>query len=384
MAASQHAYRQSGLRKDSWRRETGMFRARLPGMAETGRQSRETSASGCLHPALPPIAAEDVFVLGLRRSGIHAAVMWLIPHFSGLVRFVNEPDFVSTVFGSSPLEGRPTQFYHVADGRVLSLLSQSSMPYLAELGHRHALEACPQRFPVLLRPLVRSALRKVRRWSARSPAPLLLPFMLEGDSVPVDVNLLTVENLVPEDFARVFPVWHRTVYTRYLAHLGRAPSPRIKIVLVLREPWNQLASLLRQPQMGPPRPIAAEEMLSAWLAFAREFVGQTEHLAACGEVVPFSYPGWFSDEEIRRQISARLGREFTDSGLNVVADFGGGSSFDNRQFHGRAQNMAVRERWPAFAHHSLMRALCNDREVRRLAEQIFDSPPPDNAMLNAV
>lgn len=317
------------------------------------------------------IAEEDVFVLGLRRSGIHAAVNWLIPHYAGLARFINDHEFAPAGSARSPLAGNPTQFYFTEEQATWRVFGQNSHGLLEQ-----ALPELPDRFPGWARPLVRSGMRKFFRWQARRPRPSSPSPRADQTLRPAAVNIFTVENMLPREFARAHERWRRETCAPHLAQLGFRPAPRTTVLLVLREPWNTLASLLKHPQPNPPRPIAPGALLPHWLEIAQEFAGETNEVASVGRTVCFNYAAWFRDARYRRQIAQALGRPFTDRGLEVVTAFGGGSSFDGLAQAGRAQTMTVGERWREFARHPLMAALLENAEVGRLCARIFGRAAP--------
>lgn len=326
--------------------------------------------------ALRPTAETDVFLIGLRRSGIHAVVSWLIPHFGGLTRLVNDPVFEAD--GADPLEGRPSRYYFSRRGRATEIVLGGNLPNVAEgIALDHG-TAYARRFNPLVRPFVRQVLKGLKRFRRGQPAGApLIPYAFEtAEGVVVDTNLFVIENLTPDGFARVYPAWREKVYAPWLAERGLAPAPRTRVVMTLREPWNQLASLIKNPPTKPPRVIAPEAYQENWLDYALEFAGERDRLRAFGEVLPVSYPRWFRDPDYRAELAAALGVAPTDFGLDVVSNFNGGSSFDGQSLTGRAQQMKVGERWKAYADHPLMRELCGDPLVDTLCRKVFGTGSP--------
>lgn len=144
-------------------------------------------------------------------------------------------------------------------------------------------------------------------------------------------------------------------------------------VLVLRDPYNWLASRLRWArgtQYAPSLESFAPAM-KLWKDHANEFLGNTNLLK---NKVAISYNRWFVDPRYRQDIAERLDLPFTDAGLNRVARFGPnlwGDSFDGLRFDGQAQKMDVLSRWRQFKRDDFYLQLLSDREICKLSEAIF-------------
>ena len=80
---------------------------------------------------------------------------------------------------------------------------------------------------------------------------------------------------------------------------------------------------------------------------------------------------WFSDIDYRKQLAKTLDIPFTDAGLNEVRDIMKGSSFDGRQFDGKAQEMKVLERWKEYKDDDKYWEYIDD-EMVELSKQYFD------------
>lgn len=316
-----------------------------------------------------------MFLIGLRRSGIHAIISWLIPHFGGVTRFVNDPVFEPGQ--GAAMEGRPLRFYYAKRGRAGEIVMPSMLRQVSdEIGVDDA-GAFVRGVNPFFRPVARNIFKSFKRFRRTHPVRTpIIPYAPEPDGGSVDFNLFAIENLTPPEFARTYPQWRDRDYLPWLAERGYTPARRTLIVTTLREPWNQLASLIKSPPMKPPRIIGPERYREKWLECAAEHVGDSRLLASFGEVLPISFPRWFSDHGYRAGLARSIGAEPTDAGLDVVANFGGGSSFDGQAMSGHAQGMKVNERWKAYADHPLMLALCADSAVRGYSERLFGVPAP--------
>lgn len=145
------------------------------------------------------------------------------------------------------------------------------------------------------------------------------------------------------------------------------PSRRRHDVLVLRDPFNLLASRLRAGTGS----IAPRLAMRIWKQHARELL-RPRRLRR--DPVLVSYDRWCTDRGHRREVAERLGLRFSDAGRQRVCATHGGSSFDGLAFDGRADEMRVLERWRAYADDPrFLEPL--DPEVFELAERIFGNLP---------
>jgi hypothetical protein len=147
-------------------------------------------------------------------------------------------------------------------------------------------------------------------------------------------------------------------------HTYAGPSNRIQGVLILRDPYNIIASRMKlfgdDPQRKP-------EILGQWKQHAKEFLGQTRHLPK--DTVMISYNSWFASKEYRRLISEKLGLVFSDLRKNEMMV---GSSFEGSQ---NPQSMDVFGRWRHYISDAGFRKLfLADPVANELAEEIFGDP----------
>ena len=173
-----------------------------------------------------------------------------------------------------------------------------------------------------------------------------------GEGVPNDLYLCNFEDLGVEELA---------------ALLGRArsrgPSERVLHLLVVRDPFNWVASRLKAE---PGLPLAG--LVERWKGHVRECLGRTRTFP---DVVPADFSRWVADDEYRRTLATALGLDFDDRGFREV-ELPGLSSFDT----GRVQedNSVVLERWKDFRGDEAWRAAL-DAEVIELAEAFFGFNP---------
>lgn len=146
-------------------------------------------------------------------------------------------------------------------------------------------------------------------------------------------------------------------------------AKRRSILWTLRDPFNWAASYMAKSQ-SPRDPEVWPEL---WMEYGEEFFGPQRRLPDARRV---SYNRWFVDRDYRRELAESLGLSFTDRGLEVVTEHAGGSSFDQREFDAKAQQMAVLERWKKFADDpAYRRGFVENPRVIELAREIFDLSP---------
>ncbi|MET8677097.1 hypothetical protein ABZW18_05725 [Streptomyces sp. NPDC004647] len=171
------------------------------------------------------------------------------------------------------------------------------------------------------------------------------------------------ENLDPT----TFPLHHNA----HVAH-------RCDVVVVLRDFPNTAASIARQAQSDPAFAYRyrIRDLLDLW----KRYAGYLKTSSFGYTYVAFN--SWFSDAGERRRISQTLELQHSDHGLNRVSAYGQGSSFDGLHHDGRAQGMAVLNRWETMLDDRLFQfLLLADEESLEINEQLFGGFPYDRATL---
>lgn len=278
-------------------------------------------------------------VYAMKRSGHHAVMSWLMAHFPGPVYFLNNCSFADEVRFTSTRAGTLDRQI-LFSGRVSVFILNRRVIRRVEHLEKDAL---------LDRPTERLA--ALQRAECQT---------LDGIEFPAEWDAYFF-NL--EDFD-----------LRHHAHIpfaaaGRGAPVQVRDVIVLRDPFNWLAS--RYQGNFPVNP----SVLDAWCSQCREALRETQIL--CDPLV-IDYDRWFSEPGYRRGISAQLGFAGDDPGIGVTADFGGGSSFSGFRFRDRPDEMDVLNRWKILQNDSGYRRLFRDcDELLDLSQRMFpDGPRP--------
>lgn len=143
-------------------------------------------------------------------------------------------------------------------------------------------------------------------------------------------------------------------------------SKNIFNVIILRDPFNMYASRLKGESVGK---ISfhkkAKYALDLWLAYAKEYVGETSYLSS--RKITISYNQWCTDIKYRKQIADELKLDFSDEGFSELA---GISSFD-----GKSQMDATRlntlNRWKHFADNPDYLTALNRKDILHYCKIIF-------------
>jgi len=146
-------------------------------------------------------------------------------------------------------------------------------------------------------------------------------------------------------------------------------SEREDFVLVIRNPYNQYASILN---WGMNRLLSHPNSFSnMWIKMAKECLSYTNNFE---NKVVLKYDDWFSNSSYRRDIEKRLDLIEDDSRLNVVMKIGGrkswGSSFDGMKKKTNAQAMDVLNRWKVVKDDERFLRLLKNKELRDLSKEL--------------
>lgn len=142
-------------------------------------------------------------------------------------------------------------------------------------------------------------------------------------------------------------------------------SHRIDHVLLLRDPYNCLASRLSLAFRGFPA-LWEGDPLGVWKQHAREFIGTTSYLPK--ETLKISFNHWFASEKYRRWICRDLDLPFNDAGAKDAGTVW--SSFEEGVTD--PQKMDVLGRWKAFLNDPIFLDIFQkDQEAHDLTVEIF-------------
>lgn len=175
--------------------------------------------------------------------------------------------------------------------------------------------------------------------------------------LPKDLLLLSYEDIDPRS----------PFIQEFLAapdkHVGG--SDRIMTALILRDPFNQFASLMKKGFLNR---ATSGFYVERWKQYAREFVGESSCLGR--DLVAVNYNRWVQEAEYRRELATRLGLVTGDDSFQQVPLFGDGSSFQTGATS--AEQLDVFDRWRQYMGQPEYDCLF-DHEIIELAARVFES-----------
>lgn len=161
------------------------------------------------------------------------------------------------------------------------------------------------------------------------------------------------------------------------AYFGK--SRNYIIVLILRDPFNLVASKLKWVRSGVNTPSHdyLPTSIHLWKQYAKEYLELTHYFP---DSVWINYNFWFSSALYRQELSTQLGLQSYDKGRSLVAKEGPttwteSSTFDGIQYDGQAEKMKVFDRWREFKTDVQFLELLQDKELLELCVEIFKDDP---------
>ncbi|MCB1243828.1 MAG: glycosyltransferase family 9 protein [Verrucomicrobiales bacterium] len=292
------------LEPDEQRKERGIrpVHIRTNDMRREAKETAEASATSAPEQ-------ETLEVCGLRRSGLHPIMNWLLSHFEGDVTFIND-------LGNKE--------------QPLSRATESDrLPCLDEKRRRSRLLGEPRGRALLMIGFEDTTLEIVRDWPTIEP---------------------------------ITGAWTRKRRVLILRDPFNLFASRLH--LARQRPHVKLSQGLFQRGAEGTR-----RLLDLWKTHAREFLGHTHVLGE--ETIRINYNRWNTEVGYRKTVSEQLGRPFHDREKETVPPFGYGSSFDGMRCDQNASRMKVFARWEELQDDTDYRALLADGELWELATEIF-------------
>lgn len=263
-------------------------------------------------PASQLDVKKEVRVFGIRRSGNHAVINWILKQVQGPIFFLNNTNLLRPLWKDRDFVERERPVFFQNEGGSLHPLWQGNDGFPA---HMHG--------------------------------PLNL-FLHSYENARFSGPLLRVAD-------------HNK---RFLIN---PPEQRCD-VLILRDPFNLFASRLQSGILSSGRDDRYNQV-DLWLYYAEEYLGITNELGDTKLCV--NYNRWCTEKSYRQRLAEEMGIEFTDTGFDEVPRFGGGSSFEGRKRHGKASAMTTSTRWRQFVADPRYVKCFKDPLVLELSEAIF-------------
>jgi hypothetical protein len=286
------------------------------------------TCTGGLAPALRTILMKvlnkkEIVIFGLKRSGNHAIIFWLLQHLGRHTIHLND------VTGESPYDS-------------CTEINARGLP----------LWRCKPKLWHLCRNFWLKGAIEYKKKDHEVNWSYIRHFS------PKDCLILSYENRFLDDDA------YAAFGQRHDFHVGC--SAQHHRVVVLRDAFNLFASLHRAPF------IPAEDMATCvriYKQYAELFLDA--HRQKEMNTICVNYNEWFSSRGYRIELASKFGVAIGGEPFLAVPSIGGGSSFDRNKKDGRAQRMKVLERWQACRNDPAYRAIFEDRRLVQLSEAVF-------------
>mgnify|MGYP006274521873 CR=1 FL=1 len=271
-----------------------------------------------------------VIVYGIRRSGNHALIRWVMDCFEGVKLHLND---IHTKLADP--------YLCFLSGEVTNVSSYEI--HRTHLGiNRHLLEATTiqprQKLSVFNPGLDRDALRSINK----------------------DLLLLSYEEVS----------FSNPRLTRFLEKPDKYVGPidsALEIVL-LRDPYNLFASLLKSGMMDE---SSSGYYVSKYKEYGDKYLKIKE--ASDRGALAVTYNEFVTSPEYRISMSNMLGGKLLAEAPASVSCYGGGSSFQPQA--SQANELDTMNRWKSYVNDPLYRSLF-DAEITNLADEIFKMRNP--------
>lgn len=160
----------------------------------------------------------------------------------------------------------------------------------------------------------------------------------------------------------------------YLQKLIRRHN--LKVILILRDPYNWLASSFKHHGNKAPSTLFKEKKKKL-TSYLEQVLNINDHLKH--DVVAIDFNQWLVSTQYRRKIIEHLGLTFSklsEVSVEEVQPFGGGSSFDGQTVNPHILRKSVSERWRSYKGNPEYRALLKDENLENLTLQFFKFKSP--------
>ena len=233
---------------------------------------------------------ENVFILGIRRSGNHAIASWIRPQLkNNMIRYFND-HFFNTLSNNINSTQRRTYVYKYIDEKM-NIVNDEKMNIVND---------------------------------------------------EINDNLFGLENQSINLFNENYEKWKKNINIKLKEDkkLNCEISDNNKQIVIIRNPWNNMASEIQWHYNGRNYNVPKDKLIELWEEYYNYFMDNKNN-----KFNFIIYDKWFIDKEYRKNISEQLGFEFSDNNLNLIEKTGNGSSFTKRMYNGHAQEMNVLNRY---------------------------------------
>lgn len=276
----------------------------------------------------------EIRVLGIRRSGNHAIISWIIDNYPGRVVHLNDILFEK---GQDP--------YYCLRNRI----TIKKLPYW---------RCYPEFSQKTLTSTIKYFINIDEVFTLQIRDKLVnIEYIRRAKK---DCLIYSYEDICSGD-SRL-----ELFDQKYKDYLGQSQK-RLE-VLILRDPFNLFASLLQSGMLKRTNEDR-HKYIELYKSHSREFLSQYQ-----GERIPkiyINYNEWFMNREYRINLAQKLGFETNGENYQKVATQGKGSSFDRLNYRYNATQMKVIERWKNYKNDSFYQEIFQDEELQEISQKIY-------------
>ncbi|MDJ0746120.1 MAG: hypothetical protein QNJ32_22535 [Xenococcaceae cyanobacterium MO_167.B27] len=287
---------------------------------------------------------KEIRVFGIRRSGNHAVISWIIDNYPGKVVFINNINFQDTIdFPIQPFNigwKRPFVDHMVIKGLQYWRCKKNLKPKRKLISLIKYILAIPERFTLYSR----------------------------DKFIDIEYARLVKKDLLMYSFEDISSNDSRLIefYKNQPQYIGNSYQ-KINL-LVLRDPWNLFASMLKT-NMFERNEQDKIRYINLFKEYAKEFIKSSKNETS--EVVCANYNKWVFEPDYKVELGQKLGFSASEEPYEKLSNRGGGSSFDGRNYQSNASSMKVLERWKVFQNDEFYQEIFTDSELVELGIEIF-------------
>ncbi|SDJ10321.1 hypothetical protein [Lutimaribacter saemankumensis] len=157
---------------------------------------------------------------------------------------------------------------------------------------------------------------------------------------------------------------------KFLSCREKAHGAQVRFALILRDPLNLFASRMQKWPENFECNSDIKAQVKMYLSHVT--ISKRERMTLDGTpVVPVYYNKMLFDHNERRDVARKLGINIGDKGMDAVAKYGHGSSFDGVDKTAAALRSDVSKRWTAFRSDPRFKKIIENNEIQSIARNMF-------------
>jgi hypothetical protein len=279
------------------------------------------------------INKKAIQIFGIRRSGNHAVISWILEHHQGILVHLND-----------------VKNFHPDPYQSFSQIHVKGIPY----------------------------------WRCRPRIPSYVNHRFRGDDFyrfgrwAPGLNIDYIKNVHPK---KCLIISHEDYSTeddfleqlskKYDKYLGQTDQ-YFKVVL-MRDAFNQFASLIKAGFIDEDTIDHYIELYKKYSKIVIKEISGTHYNThkSARSFIFINYNKWFYDNLYRQNLARELGFQTSGEAYKKIPVQGGGSTFNGIELDGKAENLKVLERWKDLVNHPLYQKVLSDDELRQYSDHLF-------------